>query len=35
MNAGIRFLEISLSRDKLVFNLEERTGNIWMAKLEE
>jgi len=31
MNAGIQFMEISLSRDRMVFNLEERTGNIWMA----
>ena len=33
-NAGIEFLEISLSSDKLVFNLGEITGNVWMAKLE-
>jgi serine/threonine protein kinase len=32
MNAGVRFLEISLARDKLVFNLGEITGNIWMAE---
>jgi Tol biopolymer transport system component len=32
MNAGVRFLEISLARDKLVFNLGETTGNIWMAE---
>jgi hypothetical protein len=34
MNAGIRFQEISLSRDKLIFNLGEITGNIWIAKLD-
>jgi eukaryotic-like serine/threonine-protein kinase len=34
MNAGIRLLELSLSHDKLVFNLGEITGNIWVAKLE-
>jgi hypothetical protein len=33
MNAGIPFMEISLSRDRMVFNLEERTGNIWMGEL--
>jgi len=33
MNAGIPFMEISFSRDRMVFNLEERTGNIWMASL--
>ena len=33
MNAGIPFMEISMSRDRMVFNLEERTGNIWMADL--
>jgi serine/threonine protein kinase len=33
MNAGIPFMEISLSRDRMVFNLEERTGNIWMGDL--
>jgi serine/threonine protein kinase/Tol biopolymer transport system component len=34
MNAGIRFLEISVSRERLVFNLGEITGNIWMASLK-
>ncbi len=34
MNTGVRFQEISLSRDRLVFNMEERTGNIWMADLD-
>ena len=33
LNAGIPSMEISLSRDRMVFNLEERTGNIWMADL--
>jgi len=32
-NAGIHFLDISVIRDRMVFNLEERTGNIWMADL--
>jgi hypothetical protein len=34
MNPALHFLEISLSLDRMVFNLEERTGNVWMAKLE-
>jgi serine/threonine protein kinase len=34
MNAGVRFLEISLGGDKLVFNLGEITGNIWMTELK-
>ena len=33
LNAGIPFMEMSLSRDRMVFNLEERTGNIWMGHL--
>ncbi|MGH9657139.1 MAG: hypothetical protein ACRD96_01270, partial [Bryobacteraceae bacterium] len=33
MNAGIQFMDISVTRDRLIFNLEERTGNIWMAKI--
>ena len=32
MNMGFQFLEISLGRDKLFFNLGETTGNIWMTK---
>ena len=32
MNAGIQFLELSLSPDRLFFNLGETTGNIWMAE---
>jgi Tol biopolymer transport system component len=35
MGMGFRFLEISVSRDQLFFNLGETTGNIWMAKLED
>ena len=34
MNAAIEFMEISLSSDRMVFNLGEITGNIWMVKLE-
>jgi len=33
MNAGIQFLDISVTPDRLIFNLEERAGNIWIAKL--
>jgi serine/threonine protein kinase len=32
MNMGFQFLEISLSRDRLVSNFGEVTGNIWIAK---
>ncbi len=32
MNLGLGPLEISVARDKLVFNMGERTGNIWMAE---
>ena len=32
MNAEFQFTDISLSSDKLVFNLGEITGNIWMVK---
>ncbi len=31
-NAGIELMEISVGPDKMVFNLGEMTGNIWMAK---
>ena len=34
MNVGLGHLEMSVAADKLVFNLGERTGNIWMAKLQ-
>jgi len=32
MNVGLGPLELAVARDKLVFNMAERTGNIWMAK---
>ena len=32
MNAGILHMEISLAPDKLLFNLGETTGNIWLAE---
>jgi hypothetical protein len=32
MNAWFGSLEISVSQDKLFFNLGETTGNIWMAE---
>lgn len=35
MGMGFRFLEISVTRDRMFFNLGETTGNIWMAKLED
>ena len=34
MNIGWGELQISVARDKIVFNLSERTGNIWTMKLE-
>ena len=34
LNAGILFMEISLGPDRLVFNLGELSGNIWMARPE-
>jgi len=34
MNLGWGDLQISVARDKIVFNMSERTGNIWLAKLE-
>ena len=34
MSVGWGELQISVARDKIVFNMSERTGNIWLAKLE-
>lgn len=34
INMGFQFLEISLSSDRMLFNLGETTGNVWMAKLD-
>jgi eukaryotic-like serine/threonine-protein kinase len=34
MNVGWGDLQISVARDKIVFNMSERSGNIWLAKLE-
>ena len=33
-NVGYQELEISVARDKIVLNLGELTGNIWMTKLD-
>jgi Tol biopolymer transport system component len=33
MNVDLRPQKISVARDKIVFTMSERTGNIWMAKL--
>lgn len=33
-NVGYRVLETSVARDKIVFNMVERKGNIWMTKLD-
>jgi hypothetical protein len=34
MNVPFYPLDLSVARDKLVFNLSERTSNIWMTTLE-
>lgn len=33
-NIGIGDLGISVARDRIVFNMSERTGNLWMADLD-
>ena len=33
MNVSPLVLEIAVARDKIVFNMGERTGNIWMIQL--
>jgi hypothetical protein len=35
MNAAIPFLELSVTADRLFFNLGEVTGNIWMAEWKQ
>ncbi len=35
MHQGLAALEMSVARDKIVLNLGEETGNIWLAELEE
>jgi Tol biopolymer transport system component len=35
MHMGTGLLEISVAKDKLVFNMAELTGNVWMAELRE
>jgi Tol biopolymer transport system component len=34
LNVSIAVLSIAVAHDKIVFNMGERTGNIWMATLE-
>jgi Tol biopolymer transport system component len=34
LNVGLAALKISVARDRIVFTMGERSGNIWMAKLE-
>jgi eukaryotic-like serine/threonine-protein kinase len=34
-NVGIGDLGISVARDKIVFNMSERTGNLWMTNLDD
>ncbi|HEY1216535.1 MAG TPA: hypothetical protein VGE93_23160, partial [Bryobacteraceae bacterium] len=31
MNIGTAFLEVDVAKDKMIFNLGELTGNIWLA----
>ena len=33
MNLGGGDFNISVARDKIVFNMSERSGNIWLARL--
>jgi hypothetical protein len=33
MNVGVNALGFAVGRDKIVFNLAETTGNIWLADL--
>ena len=35
MNVGYATLEISVAPDKIILNLGEFTGNVWMTKLED
>ena len=35
MNVRAYVFNISVALDRIVFNLGERTGNIWTAKLKE
>ena len=34
LNVGLGALKISVARDRIVFTMGERSGNIWMAKLD-
>jgi hypothetical protein len=34
LNTGVLRLEIGVARDKIVFNMGEITGNIWLAQLK-
>jgi hypothetical protein len=33
LNTGVLKLEIAVARDKIVFNMGEITGNVWLAQL--
>ena len=33
-NMDLTYLDLSVARDKVVFNMSELTGNVWLAKLE-
>lgn len=32
MNLGWGDLQMSVARDKIVFNMSERTGNVWLMR---
>jgi hypothetical protein len=34
LNVNIGALDMSVARDKIVFNMSERTGNVWMMTLD-
>lgn len=34
LNVGVGDLQLSVARDKLVFNMSERSGNIWLAQID-
>jgi hypothetical protein len=35
LNVGYEPMDIAVAPDRIVFNLGELTGNIWMTKLDE
>ncbi len=35
LNVQVGALEMSVARDKIVFNMNERTGNVWMTNVDD